>query len=69
MKQIICDGCNVKSPHEHRCHGKDRITVLGEPRNSACECEACNKQPTAASLAAWADAGHPNEFEFEYETL
>ena len=19
----VCDGCNVKEPHEHKCHGKD----------------------------------------------
>lgn len=22
-QKIICDGCNVRHPHEHKCHGQD----------------------------------------------
>lgn len=65
---IICDGCNVREGHEHRCHGKDSIAVGGEFQNGACDCE-CQRRPTPKSLAKWMSAGRPKEFEFEYEKI
>jgi len=44
---MICDGCNVREPHEHRCH-EDRCTVGGEFVEGTCECPECH--PTAESL-------------------
>lgn len=40
---ILCDGCNVREPFEHRCHGYSapRIQVAGEWVNASCECEDC----------------------------
>lgn len=37
---LICDGCNVRWPHEHRCHG-DQARVDGEPTEGPCECPDC----------------------------
>ncbi len=36
----LCDGCNVRKPHEHRCHGND------------CDCEDlyCQVQQGKLSL-------------------
>lgn len=33
-----------------------------------CDCD-CQHRPTEKSLAAWTEAGYPNDFEFEYEQL
>jgi hypothetical protein len=44
---MICDGCNVREPHEHRCH-EDRCTVDGEPVEGTCACAECH--PTVESL-------------------
>ena len=33
----ICDGCAVREPHEHRCHGKN-IVVRGEFTKLICAC-------------------------------
>lgn len=37
---VICDGCNVRSPWEHRCHGT-RSVVQGEQTNKQCQCPDC----------------------------
>ena len=41
---LICDGCNVREPFEHRCHGS-RMQVRGENVSGACECEGCSPMP------------------------
>lgn len=33
----LCDGCNVREPHEHRCHGGDGAWADGR----VCECPEC----------------------------
>ena len=38
--KIICDGCNVNLPHEHRCHG-NRSVVRGERMDKPCQCLDC----------------------------
>lgn len=69
MSKILCDGCNVREPHEHRCHGKEGpITVQGDRMNAGCECQDCGKRPTMESLDAWRIAGYPKDFKFQYET-
>ena len=40
-EKIICDGCSVREGFEHRCHGKTRIIVRGEPYDGPCECFYC----------------------------
>lgn len=37
---VICDGCNVRSPHEHRCHGDD-AWVCGRATGQPCQCPPC----------------------------
>jgi hypothetical protein len=37
---IICDGCNVRHPFEHRCH-RTHITILGERTKLNCQCNLC----------------------------
>lgn len=38
----LCDGCNVRGFHEHRCHqGASHIIVFGEPAGSLCSCQTC----------------------------
>ena len=61
---VLCDGCNVKAPHEHRCHGSGPITVHGDRKEMACECIPCNNPPSAEKLQEWADAGYPEDFVF-----
>lgn len=39
--KLLCDGCKVNWPHEHRCHGTDRIRVNGELVTGPCECREC----------------------------
>ncbi len=46
--KLICDGCNVKPPFEHRCHG-DNSQVSGEPTRLSCECDEC-RAPTPEEL-------------------
>ncbi len=48
--EIICDGCNVRYPHEHRCH-EDRPQVRGEHVFGTCSCPDCH--PSAEELAAF----------------
>ncbi len=36
----ICDGCNVRPPFEHRCHGS-RAVVRGEQTGEPCRCVEC----------------------------
>ena len=38
----ICDGCNVREPFEHRCHGS-QATVRGERTGLPCECSECDE--------------------------
>ena len=41
---MLCDGCNVNWPHEHRCHNigfVGFITVYGDKVYQRCECERC----------------------------
>jgi len=37
---VVCDGCNVNLPFEHRCHG-DRAMVSGEQTGKPCRCVDC----------------------------
>lgn len=37
---VICDGCNVRPPFEHRCHGQ-RSVVRGEQTDKKCQCPDC----------------------------
>jgi hypothetical protein len=47
----ICDGCNVRPPHEHRCH-EDNIMIFGERHPGVkCRCKSCH--PTEEELAAF----------------
>ncbi len=39
-KRLICDGCNVRVPFEHRCHGI-RSEVNGVQTGRQCECDDC----------------------------
>ena len=39
---IICDGCNVNKPWEHRCH-EENAYVGGEKTNKPCECAECKE--------------------------
>jgi hypothetical protein len=36
----ICDGCNVLSGYEHRCH-EGNAFVKGEPTGKSCQCREC----------------------------
>ena len=36
---LICDGCNVREPHEHKCH--EEMTQVGN-RLGTCECPDCH---------------------------
>ena len=42
-KTVICDGCNVIGPWEHRCHGLN-ASVQSEPIGRPCECQICNDE-------------------------
>lgn len=44
---IICDGCNVRDPFEHRCHGSNSY-VRGERVGLPCECWQCLEIESAA---------------------
>lgn len=68
MKKPICDGCNVREGHMHKCHQGPPINIEDREVNLKCECEYCSKRPTSESLQKWADAGHPNDFAFDYES-
>ena len=46
VELIICDGCNVREPHEHRCH-RFPITRFGVKMSKACECLACREADRA----------------------
>jgi len=43
---LICDGCNVRKPHEHRCH-RSPITQYGVMLEKACECLECREADRA----------------------
>lgn len=51
----LCDGCAVRKPWEHRCHGLDapEIVVHGERVRGPCECSECQEAETefAASVS------------------
>lgn len=38
-RQVICDGCRVALPHEHRCHG--RLARVGGEPSGPCQCVEC----------------------------
>ena len=41
---MLCDGCNVREGHEHRCHsdsGQKDMMVKGERVWATCGCEEC----------------------------
>ena len=41
---VLCDGCNVRSGHEHRCHNigfAGYIMVKGDRRYRRCDCQDC----------------------------
>lgn len=40
---MICDGCNVNKPWEHRCHGIEKIARFGDILPTACECPECRE--------------------------
>jgi NTP pyrophosphatase (non-canonical NTP hydrolase) len=44
---IICDGCNVRDPWEHRCHGSNAY-VRGERTGLPCECHQCREDASKA---------------------
>ena len=62
IKPIICDGCNVNEPFEHRCHGEGRIMVRGDVIDGACECTTCVSPETDENYLAWVAAGMPKEW-------
>lgn len=37
--RYICDGCNVREPFEHRCHGSDGEWLDGR----VCVCDECRE--------------------------
>jgi hypothetical protein len=37
---LICDGCRVREPHEHRCHVFP-VLVDGEEVREVCQCREC----------------------------
>jgi hypothetical protein len=39
---IVCDGCRVREPWEHRCHGR-MARVGDEPTGRSCECAECSE--------------------------
>jgi hypothetical protein len=45
--KVICDGCRVNEPFEHRCHGR-MARVNDEPVGKPCECSECSEpiEPT-----------------------
>lgn len=45
-KMIICDGCNVNAPFEHRCHEHNAM-IRGETTNKSCECPVCQAEKEA----------------------
>jgi len=47
-RAVICDGCNVRGVHLHRCCGENAM-VRGELTGRPCECKSCN--PTEEELA------------------
>lgn len=38
--RVVCDGCNVREPFEHRCHQRN-ILVQGERIDKLCCCWEC----------------------------
>lgn len=46
---VICDGCAVREPWEHKCHGTN-IVVRGEHTTKNCECPRCNHLGTTFKL-------------------
>ncbi len=40
VKIVICDGCDVEQPFEHRCHN-ERAVVRGEQKDEKCLCVNC----------------------------
>lgn len=40
--RYICDGCNVRDGHMHRCHHNDGAWADGH----SCDCTECQTNPT-----------------------
>lgn len=38
--ETLCDGCNVRAPWEHKCHGENAV-MYGEQTYKPCECQRC----------------------------
>ena len=43
VEPIICDGCNVPPPREHRCHVSKSV-IRGKQTNRQCQCPGCFAQ-------------------------
>lgn len=52
---ILCDGCRVQRPFEHRCHG-EHSAIMGEQTGRRCECRECLEFKTRCGLATCACA-------------
>lgn len=50
--EVICDGCAVVPPHEHRCHGRDAF-VGGNRVRQACECSLCGNCPRLPQIGEY----------------
>jgi hypothetical protein len=51
---IICDGCNVRPPFEHRCHG-NRSVIAGKHTGQTCECKDCHLAAESSLRVSLAD--------------
>jgi len=40
--KVLCDGCNVNPPFEHRCHGR-KTMIMGQATNKICQCQECRE--------------------------
>jgi hypothetical protein len=57
----VCDGCNVRQPWEHRCHGLDasEIVVNGERVRGSCECPDCREAEAEFAASVSGSAVQP----------
>jgi hypothetical protein len=62
--RLICDGCNVREPFEHRCHSPgdcvNSIVVRGDFTKGPCRCELCHPKhhlPPLTDVSAIDGAG------------
>lgn len=66
MIVTICDGCNVREPFEHRCHGS-RMQVRGENVIGACQCEDCKPFDYGGSIPECPSCGRVMSSREAYE--